>query len=215
MLPAFTTAFASYIVSLLLDALVSLGGTLGRLGEHKRARELLEQALALVRRLGTSIGRLLLSAGRVALLRGDLDAALHLVNECIRSHEQAGNLFGAAMARLREGRVLRLKKEYARSRRSFLAALHSFHDTGMQTWAGRCLPEIAATLAMEERYEHAARLLGAAESVLEVLPRFPGDEDAAHAVATLKEPAYEAFREEGQAMSLDEAVRYATEAEGS
>ena len=86
---------------------------------------------------------------------------------------------------------------------------------------GDSLEDLAAAVADQERYEHAARLLGAAHSLRDAIgcPRFPvhaASHEACTAVvrSALGAAEFEEAWAAGAALSLDDAIAYARRGRG-
>jgi hypothetical protein len=91
-------------------------------------------------------------------------------------------------------------------------------ETGERWLSDECLEGFAAVASGTRRYERAARLLGAADELREILGWHPSprdqsayDECRASTSAALGNTAFSAAWAEGRAMTLEQAVEFALE----
>ena len=155
-------------------------------GDRIRARRLAEQALSLAREIGA---------------RDVIFVALHPL---------------AAIA-LAEG-------DHERAARLFEEGLTHSAEVGEVTNVAYCLEGLATIDASEGRLERAARLWGAAEAIQEPIEviaypyatdRYFRDRQVAAARERLGEKAWTAAWDEGQAMTIEQAIEYALEKEAA
>jgi non-specific serine/threonine protein kinase len=169
------------------SALLSLGMVAHFQGEPERAVALVEEGLALSRRVGASAGPVALGLRRLGLLaalQGRPDRAEGLLRQ-----------------------ALTLYRDMAPEPASMTAPV------GMAA----CLAVLACVASAQGRARRAARLFGAAERALESLPHVPApsrhreayQRAVAAARAALGEAAFAAVRAAGRAMALEDAVDYA------
>ncbi len=110
---------------LLGQALVRLGGISFRLGLYKAARELLQQGIAILDRLGdqTELAFALIALGHVALYQHGHDEARQCYETSLALHTQQDNQPGLAEALNSLGVVLRERGQYAEARQALEQAL--------------------------------------------------------------------------------------------
>jgi predicted ATPase/class 3 adenylate cyclase len=151
----------------------------------------------------------------VARLEGDTASARALAEESLRMHREVGDRFGATDALHVLGRIALAQKDLDTAGASFLEALVNDEQVGNRTGMGIVLDNLAARASALGHHLRAVRLAGASEAIKEAAgghapPPFidlPDPRQAAREV--LGDAAVEAAWEEGQAMTLDQAVAYA------
>jgi predicted ATPase/class 3 adenylate cyclase len=197
-------------------------GTVARdQGDHRAARVLLEESLAIFRGLGHKwgIAHTLCYLGGAAHDQGDYEAARSLLEEAMAIYREVGDKPGIASSPLGSlGSVARDQGDDAAARVLFTESLALHRELGHRLGIVKDLEGLAALAVAQAQPERAARLLGAAEALREVIgaPLPPADR-AGHdrsvpAVRTaLGEQAFATAWAEGRAMSLDEAVAFALE----
>src|SRR5918992_3227484 len=156
----------------------------------------------------------------VARLEGDTAAARTLVEESLRMHREAGDRFGATDALHVLGRIALAQGDLDTAGASFLEALANDEHVGNRTGMGIVLDNLAARDSAMGQHLRAIRLAGASEGIKEAAgghapPPFidlPDPRDAAR--DALGEEAVAAAWEEGQAMTLDQALAYARRPDG-
>jgi excisionase family DNA binding protein len=143
------------------------------------ARAPFAESLALYRELGDTWGmaRVLHYSGEIARFRGDFQGAQELYERSLALYEELGHHFSAAITLHNLGYVYQHRGEPLRGLASFAAALSRHVEHGDRTNIGHCLAGIAGTLGALDRPEQAARLFGAADSLLESIgvPIWPID----------------------------------------
>jgi predicted ATPase len=201
-------------------ALTGVGIAAMKRGETERARTLLERALELYRGLSDTWGtaQLLPYLGMLALGQADGARAMEYFDEGLALAREIGDrlavyksLYNAACAAQAQG-------DYARATALYDEGLMLSDELGDRAGAAYCLEGLAGVAGARGEPERAARLLGAAEALLETvgMPRYPYVPDrASHqrvvaaARARLSEPAFATVWAEGRAMTLDQAIAYA------
>jgi DNA-binding CsgD family transcriptional regulator len=156
----------------------------------------------------------------VALARGDLEAAGAGLEEALDVGRRAGGA-ELGLALQWAGRLTRAKGDHDRAESLHHEALDLLQEAGYELETVEALESLAGLAALAESLPEAARLFGATEALREWIGyvRFLVDREAYEAdVAIVREGlAEEEFRrawEEGRAMSLDEAVAYASRGRG-
>ncbi|HZE48305.1 MAG TPA: tetratricopeptide repeat protein [Jatrophihabitantaceae bacterium] len=201
-------------------ALGKVGDSTYAEGDFAAARPLLEEALAQSRALGntSNVGRLLSNLGELMRAQGDYAAARRLNEEALELLTESGHrsssleiipLCNLGNALLREGDVDRAS--------SVLADTLAMADRlGSTSNVALALLGLAGVAAVRDAPERAARLFGAADTVIDALGAklWPADRlDYEHhlsiAQQQLGDAEFEAARREGRALRLNQAVAYA------
>ena len=193
-------------------ALHELGESAQALGDLQRAKELYHQAIALEREGGHSGASTLGNLGDLALTEGDFEEAAALSAEAEDLWQAEGRKMGAAIARFNRASALLHLGRSEDARFLLNEAMRDFGELGHTEFIALCLLAVAALVAKSGSCDDAARLLGAAETILgEVGTQIDGSElrlrDAA--LATFDEAQSTRIREEGRQMSREEAVALA------
>jgi predicted ATPase/DNA-binding SARP family transcriptional activator/DNA-binding CsgD family transcriptional regulator len=200
------------------NALIELGAISFLLGDHERAKEHGEEGIVLCRELGYGEG-LAVHLGNLAyvyLLEGDYERAAALNEEVAvlsREREYKG---GIAFALDIQGWVALLQGDHERARISYRESLTLCKELGDKMIAESSLDGLSCISAAEGASERAARLFGAAEVLGEAVgPDLMSERDAlrapylAMARFQLDEASWQGAWEEGRAMSMEQAIRYA------
>jgi predicted ATPase/class 3 adenylate cyclase len=153
----------------------------------------------------------------VARLEGDTSSARARVEESLKMHREIGDRFGTTDALHVLGRIALADGDLATAGTSFLEALAYDEEVGNQTGMGIVLDNLAAQASAEGRHLRAVRLGGASAAIKEAAgghapPPFidlPDPREPAR--DTLGDAAVAAAWEEGQAMTLEQALAYARE----
>ena len=181
-------------------------------GSLDRADTYLEEALVLVRELGArwlSTHPVALQ-GEVARLRGHLDEAQALFAEAWAVDVEEG---GWSFAVCRLAQLAEQRGDHTETIRLYRVALASQAEVGDRERSAWCLGGLGRAFGAEGRGERAVRLMAAADALRDAvgLPYDP-ESRAAWArvrIAEMGEEAFSAACAQGQAMSLEEAVREA------
>jgi non-specific serine/threonine protein kinase len=196
-----------------------LGGISYQRGEWMRARELHEQALALQRKIGDlygvagSLGEL----GLIADETGDLERSQELQEESLANYRELDNqlLVGILLGNL--SILARKRSDFPRARSLLTESLSHLMEVGDKRIVAVDLELFAIVAYHEGQPGRAVRLLGAADTVRESIgaPRQLNLIRALEEVipvlcSTLGESAYDTLRSAGTAMTLEDAVAYAT-----
>ncbi len=197
-------------------------------GNYPRARSLLEGSIAAYREVGDkhNLPNTLLLLGEVARSEGKLDEAEALYNEALTlvQHDHRRLAFWLTH---NLGQVAVQRGNFRRAHKLFVECL-TLHET-IRGLDG--LPELVAAFAIltaaeagddVSGVERAARLLGAADALLEAAGRSlePPDSaefDRARAAVSARLPVerWAALLAEGRAMTVDEAIAYTQTGPGS
>jgi predicted ATPase len=208
----------------LASALLWLGEYEGMTrGDLAVAQAELAESVRLYRQLGSAWGTALslLSWGRVANADGDTAAARRLVEESLPMFLERRDLRRANMARSELAHIERHEGHVAQAQALYRQTIVAWEELGNRGAMAHQLECLAFLARAEGQGERAARLLGAAEAARAVAssPMWPDqqqeyDRELAALRAQLDAAALAREWEAGQALTLDEAVKYAL-AEGS
>ena len=188
-------------------------------GDHAAANELYEESLALRRGLGDKrlIANSVLTLGRAELTRGEDDRATLLLQEGLALARELRDTWSLSVAEINLGRVSLRNGDLAEAGRLFGDALAIAKDRGDKRAAAECLQGLGAFAAAQgEDAALAARLLGAAEALLEAIDATPSPLEAeiaerttAALKAALGDERLGAETVAGRAWAPDEAVEAA------
>jgi predicted ATPase/class 3 adenylate cyclase len=203
-------------------ALNNLGSVAQAQGDYARATVLHEESLALRRDLSDTWGIVtaLNNLGHVARAQGAYARARELYAESLPLGRQLGHMGGIANALSGLGRVAMAQDDYARARELYAESLPLFRAQGDKQGLVSGLEEVARVAtdpdAAPGALERAARVLGMAAALRATIgllrppnERAAYDATAAALRAALGDARYEASWEEGQALTLEQAVALA------
>ena len=188
------------------------------LGDYGQAAQKYEQALALFRETESEdgIATALYALGEAAWVQGNYEQAGRRYEEVLVLGREMENKSTIAYALYGLGKVAQAKGDYALARSSHVEALTIRRGMDNRRAIAYSLDALAVLAATEQKSELAVRLFGAAEDLqmlihFTISPRERAEHDQALAAAraTLGEETFVAAYEEGQKMTLDEAVAYA------
>lgn len=201
-------------------ALFNLAITAAYAGDYERAEPHAREALTLARAIGDEwlIARPVVPMGLVALHRRDFAAARALFEEGISLSRKVGDSWSVAQIIPHLGEALQEQNEFEATRALYqegLALCRQIDDRRLVTWY---LVGLARMASAQGRAAGAARLLGAAEALLELLgsslPEFMSASlESSQSVArtALDEETFAAAWAEGRAMALEQALTAALE----
>lgn len=197
------------------DALSQLGTICQYLGELEEAESRLTDAIGRLRSLG-SRGRLsftLVVLGALKQLREDLDGAHEHYEESLAIGRELGDANYIATGLVNVGEVLSLKGELDGAAAHIQESLELFHALGVRNAVAYCLEMLAGIELDRERFADAARHLGAADRLRELLNapiesynRERYEQDLSRARSALGEPAFDQAFETGRAMRLEAVI---------
>jgi non-specific serine/threonine protein kinase len=180
------------------------------------ARNWVEQSLALCQEMHNDEGIAwsLYDLGHLAFVQSELAQAEQLLAESLELFRGQGNLRGVIRASLSLGHVSRAQGQLMQAIAWYRQSLtHQSEHFPMAVWIIPALEGLAGALGMQGRAEHAARLLGAANSLRRVsdLPLSPidradYDRNVVAARAQLDEATFAASWAVGRALSLEQAI---------
>jgi hypothetical protein len=186
-------------------------------GHYGPLRARLERGLEKARRSGNQreISHLLNSLGIFTSNAGDLPGARRLLQECVELRREI-DPDGARFPLIHLGHVVCRQGEHAGARSLLCESLRICRRLGDKRLAAECLESLAEVAEGEGQLERAARLLGAAESLREIITFALSREDRPHhdrVVAavrqTMDEPSFAAAWRAGYALSWQQATDYA------
>ncbi|MFL5732132.1 MAG: ATP-binding protein, partial [Chloroflexia bacterium] len=191
-------------------------------GDNTAARRLFERSLALFRDVGSPPGMVypLTNLGEVDRQEDDYAAALGRYEEALSLVRAAGWKDWLVIALQNLGHAVHHQGDAKRASGLFAEALVAGRDIGFKPLVGFCLAGMAGVAGSLEQPERAARLFGAADALLAALhvPLDPADRteyerNLAAAQAQVDEETWRKAWDEGQAMTMGQAVDYALENE--
>jgi tetratricopeptide (TPR) repeat protein len=188
--------------------------------DHEQAMALGEEGLVRAHEAGDPwlIGLCLQLHGVAVRSSGDIERAAALFRDSLALTRQVGDKWSIAFVLLNVGGVAQAQGDTETARRAYQEALslgQELQDRRGMAWCLECLEEVAAA---EQQPQRAARLMGAAEGLLESLgaswpPTYVAGRERSKAVicAAIGEEAFSTVWAEGRAMGLEQAVGYALE----
>ena len=193
------------------------------LGELDRAARVLEESLEMFREQGDAWGasQVLDHVAVVPLRRGDYRRAAEYAEEALALTRQTGDRLAGNISLHLLAQTSWAAGEHERAARYYLDALVLTFELADRTNAAYCMQGLAAVAASRGEPRRAGRLLGAAEALLESvgIPLYAQVDHELHqrvanaAREELGEQAWSAALDEGRAMSFEEAVAYARDAD--
>jgi tetratricopeptide (TPR) repeat protein len=186
-------------------------------GDVARARQLLEESLALRREMGDKVylSKTLIWLGEVARSSGDLAAAGAFYEEASSLHIATGVDLSYLLHNM--GHVAHGQGDYERAAALFAESLTMLVKAEDKEAVIACLAGLAAVAADRGQLGRAARLFGATSALvstfdvyMDVADRLAYEQNMARAKALSDPASWEAAWAEGQAMTVDQAVAFAT-----
>ena len=202
------------------QALSWLSGIAEEEGNHEQAARLLQEGLTLAQNVGdmTMLANRLDDLGQLARSQGDYKLATERFNEALLMCREAGYKFGTASALRGLGRVAQFQEDYIAAGSFYSEAIVLSQEINNSFTVTLNLSAIATLAAAQNKPHRIARLVGAAETQvpsirleMSKIERAEHDQAIASARAALGEDAFAAAWEEGQKMTLGQAVVYALE----
>jgi predicted ATPase len=198
-----------------------LGFAALQLDELDRATTVLEESLRIDRELGDdwAAAHILTHLAVVPLRQEDYPKAAAYAEEALELTDRTGDRLAANIALYLLAQTALASGEHGRAHGYFRDALALTFEVSDRTNAAYCLQGLAAVAGARNEPRRAARLLGAAEALLEAVGTHlyaQMDHELYQRVADsareqLGERAWTAARREGRAMSFEEAVAYVRE----
>lgn len=154
----------------------------------------------------------------ILLIRGEYDQAYAILQKALVSAQETGNRMSYLWSRVRLGYVALRAGNLVEAHNLLIETLQDFHKDSYTIGAVFALEGIAALLIATSKPEKAARLIGCADATREGIPDMrPLIEEAdmyrnmMAILAKIGPSAFEVVYDEGRAMTLEEAVKYALE----
>ncbi len=199
-------------------ALDNLGNIALHRGDDTAAHSWLEESVAILREVGDKssfIGLALIHLGDVARRQGDYPRAAALYEESLALYREGGSKWGVALPLHNLGTIAKEQGDYRRAAALFEESLPLYREANNTPGVASCLVGLAG-VAAEGQPERAARLLGAAQalldrtsSVVEPADRIEIEREIAAVRTQLGEETFAPAWAEGRAMTLEQAITYA------
>jgi predicted ATPase/Tfp pilus assembly protein PilF/DNA-binding XRE family transcriptional regulator len=200
------------------NSLNNLGLVASETGDYPSARSLHEQCLALMRELRDTwgIAYSLSNLGTLAYMQEDYHAARSLFLEGLELGRELGNQRAIAICLNNLGNVTYMQEDYPAARSLYLESLQMRRDLGDNWGMAVSLAGLGAVAVESGEAQRGARQLAASDALREAIgvvmepdDRIPYDRAVASAHAQLGEVDFEKARQEGRAMSMEQAIDYA------
>jgi predicted ATPase/DNA-binding CsgD family transcriptional regulator len=205
-------------------AAVRAQGRLARAeGDLNTASRLFAEALTVAQTAGSRriAAGVLLDLSELSQALGDLDVARARTDKALALARDQGADHLVAQALYRRGQLARLQGDRYQAETQHHEALRLWDKTGQRVCLAASLEALAGLAADQGRGEHAARLFGAAHAFRRAIgyvrasaEQAAHDADLASARQRLSPQAFAAAWEQGEALSLEEAVAYAAKGRG-
>ena len=206
------------------SALSNLAWAVLRPGDYARASAYLEEALAIHRRIGdkAGMGYLLSGLGEVALREGKLERASKLIEESLVLRGELGHKWGIGASLGTSAWIAMRQFDWSSAVKRLKESIQVRKEIGDRGGIAFCLERLAEVAIGKHQAENAARIFGAAESIraslrskIDPVDQPEYERNLASLRAELGEGRFNAAWEEGQKMTLEQAVDYALEEVGS
>jgi predicted ATPase/class 3 adenylate cyclase/Tfp pilus assembly protein PilF len=200
------------------EALNTLGNAKSDIGDLEAALADWQESLALHRELGdkSGISRVLNNIGEAARQRGEYDQAIALYEESLSMAREIGDKRTTGICLNNLGLVLYKRGDYARAQTVLAEVLGVWRERSVPHGAAYPLMGLAGIAQVQGEPTRAARLLGAAQAMLEMSgavldtgARQDYERIVEAARAQLDGEAWRKASAEGQTMSMEEAIGYA------
>ena len=191
--------------------------------EPDRALGCAEEAISLARQSGDpwALGLALVARGELARTAGDDALALALNLEAIEVSRRGGDRFNITLGLVNSSHLLLKQGDADTAARGLQEAIVHYRDLGNSWGLAYVLIGLAGAAAHQEDDAAAATLLGAADAwfgqmglTIQPADRVDRDRYVARVREQLRPDQFTEAWERGAAMSLEDAVRYATERVG-
>jgi predicted ATPase/DNA-binding CsgD family transcriptional regulator len=186
-----------------------------KLGEQTRARTLLQEAIGLCQQVGYKWGlaHALGFLGQLTLEQGDLVSACALLTESLRLKQEMSNRHSVANSLFHLASALVVQGDIAQARTLYEQSLAVATELGHWRLMASCLQGLAVVLTAQAHLLAAARLWGAAETLLQnsitTLPlvlRVRAERTQAMARTQLGELVFAQEKEEGRTMTPEQIL---------
>lgn len=192
-----------------------LGSVAGLLGNVAQARSSIEEALTIYQKLGHKAGKAnsLRNLGSIARQQGDFARAQALFEEALSLFLELNHSEGIAHSLLGVGMAARRQGDFTLAFVRFKESLIRFQEMGYKLSMAAALEEIAAMFLAQGEAQKSVYLWSVAKAHRELLggavPPKEHQDKAEQARALLGENVFAVAWAAGQAMTLEEAARYA------
>jgi len=200
------------------NSLANLGNAAYSQGDYTASRSLHEEGLALHRELGNrgGIANSLGNLGDVAYAQGDNTSAQALNEESLAIRRELGDKGGIADALGNLGDVAYSQSDYIVARTLYEESLSIRRDLGDKGGIAYSLEYLAAVAAAQGQTDHAVCVWGAASALRDAIGSYlpPNEQEeynrqVATASQVMDQGAFSAAWEQGRAMTMDMAIRFA------
>ena len=200
--------------------LVHLGNAELGLGHLEKAHEYHSRAEAAARQVNENwlISFALNNLGEVARVRGQYDVAKKYYEECEALLPNSGDKGDRARFVHSLGYIAQHEEDFERAESQFRLGLKMFRRLGNRRGMAECMAGLAGLKARQGNVEWGAVMLSAAESVLKITGGawWPADRVEVEANqefirSALSEVELSAAQKKGRAMTLDQALAFASE----
>jgi tetratricopeptide (TPR) repeat protein len=205
-----------------LQNMAGVMAELGRLellnNDIESAQKMLNEALVLIRQLNLKgpMAHILQEYGRIAAIKGDYEQAYASLQESAVIYEEQGWRLAYLFSRAHLGYLALYQGEITKARSIFSETVRDFYSDKNEDGAMFTLEGMGGLSVAVGKPDVAARLIGWADMVRKKLsdPRPPleqadVDKIIAACLAKMGEVAFSDAYDEGQAMTLDEAIAHA------
>jgi tetratricopeptide (TPR) repeat protein len=207
----------------LAGSIMSLAIVIHEQGNLERATELYAEGIDLFRKRGDKLGlaQCLNNLGLVMYSRGDLERAAGLTEESVALLRELGAGADTAVGLSNLGWIALLQNDVGKASDLFEESLHLASGTGMEPVVLTTLEGFACLAGARGEVRRAARLWGVTQALeMQGIPRdtdflADADERISAVRSSLGEQAWEEALAEGRKITLEEAVSYALEENGS
>jgi predicted ATPase/class 3 adenylate cyclase len=205
-------------------ALSNLAWAMLRPGDYTRANAYLEEALAIHRHIGDKggMGFVLSGLAEVALREGKLERASKLVEESLVLRRELGHKWGIGASLGTSAWIAMRQFDWESAFVRLKESMQVRKEIGDRGGIAFCLERLAEVAIGKHEAEKAARIFGAAESMrvwlrskIDPVDKPEYELNVASLRAELGEDKFNTAWEEGQKMTLEQAVDYALEELGS
>lgn len=199
---------------------IHLGNAELGLGNIDKARTYHEDALAEARVINENwlLSFALNNLGEVARTQGQFEKARAYYEECETLLRSTGDRGDVARFVHNLGYIAQHEEEFERADSQFRKSLTMFRRLGNRRGMAECMAGLAGLKARQGQTEWGATMLSAAESVLKITggawwpaDRVEVDRNREMIRAALDSNIFDAAWEKGKAMSLEQALAFATE----
>jgi len=187
-------------------------------GDQKGAEVLLKRTISTSHEIGSkyNLAFSLRVLGDVMLVEGDKSAALDLVEKSLMLFRDIGDRYGVAFGLCILANIMNEQGEYGRASAFLHESLKLRTAIGDKHGIIECLQGLASVALARNESERAAQLIGAADSLREILQiglspieQEKSDRMKTRARAALAEEGFAAAASRGRALTLEEAIFYA------